>query len=125
MILGNLVTVFQSIKASLLPYKYYIIGGVIALVLGMFFYIGYRYSSYSCEKDKRQALEAMIKYQEGVLAENDKINAEIIEDLNSKDEEIRIAYKKVAEYVKNNPDRTNCELDSAGLRMWDLQTNPN
>lgn len=117
MILGRLIGLVPS-----LINKWVIIGiGVVAL-LASAYWQGYKSASGACEKEKRKALEALIEYQQEILDENQELNDQIIEDLQTKKQKTRTIYKKVIEYVEANPDRTSCELDAAGLQLWNGET---
>lgn len=102
--------------------KWIVIGVAAIAILAGAYWKGYRDASGSCEAEKRRALEALIEYQQEIQKENDIINEEIIEDLNNQKQKTRIIYKKVIEYVENNPDSTNCKLDADGLRLWNGDT---
>lgn len=83
---------------------------------------GYKAASGSCEREKRKALEALIEYQQEIHEKNEELNEEIIQDLQDQKQKTRTIYKKVIEYVEANPDNTNCELDAAGLQLWNGET---
>lgn len=117
MILAKLIGLVPS-----LINKWVLIGVGVAILLAGSYWQGYKAAAGSCEKEKREALENLIEYQQKVQDENSEINDMIIEDLNAQKQKTRIIYKKVIEYVEANPDGTSCELDAAGLQLWNGET---
>ena len=109
------------ILSFLSKYKYVVIGVVVILLTVGSFIGGYRAASAGCEKDKREALEALIEYQNRVQSENDKINQEIINDLQKNQWKVRTEIKEVIKYVENNDNLNDCRIDDDGLQLWNGQ----
>lgn len=80
--------------------------------------IGYKLAEGKCEESRREALEALIEYQEKIRKENDLLNDQIIEDLRSVETKTEVEIREVIKYVEANPSLNNCKLDASGLQLW-------
>lgn len=89
-----------------------------AVTLGLAGLGGYKIASGACEKEKRIALENLIKQMEIINKQNQEINEEVEDALVEIRYKERIVIQEVIKYVQDNPTLTACELDSHGLYLW-------
>ena len=80
--------------------------------------MGYKVSSAQYEKEHRKELEHTIAYYERILKQNEQINADLTKELYAARRATRHTTEEVIRYVEKNPNLSVCELDDAGLRLW-------
>lgn len=108
----------------LLPFLKYWKIGLILLGLAGSGWGGYQIAKAHYEGLNNKALQSIIEEYEERLSENQRINQELREQIETVRGSERVVIEKVIKYVEANPDRLDCELDADGLQLWNSSGTP-
>lgn len=112
----------KFISAGVSAYRMYAIVVAIIASLSGAGWTGYQVASSKYKSDLVKGLEAnLASYQKSVV-EVQRINNELHEKEAAIEYITRDVIKEVKVYVKERPELNSCELDPAGLQLWNGET---
>lgn len=102
--------------------KWIVIGVAAVAFVAAIYFSGYKAATAKYEARRLEELQAWVEYQDRIEQENDELSRRLAESLSEERERTRVEIREVIRYVESNPDLAACELDAAGLRIWNGET---